>query len=244
MKHHSNKHPSADPVATGLMHVATLLDECVQTLDGLSLSAPRPRKRGVAKMRKGGERVVDSIALLVQSNKLDSPSLQSETMLEKLGFASKLAAIGGQLTKLQLRIGAEQDAASSEAWGMALEFYALLQRRAIRDSELAASLEPVTSFFAYRHSKVLEARPTKLETRAQAKLREAERLVSRVRPRAGEAPVDSPPEPVVNKPVASAVAPAAPRVNGVANGGNGAANGTTGAATEGSGMANGTGSAG
>ncbi len=98
--------------------------------------------------------------------------------------ASRAAAFApalARLQKLEKRMSDEQFVAQNGAWTMGLQFYALMQRRATTDGALAASLAPITSFFNYRHD---STKPTKLETRANAKLRDAQRLVARAKPRA------------------------------------------------------------
>jgi hypothetical protein len=42
-------------------------------------------------------------------------------------------------------------AAQSQAWDMALQYYAMLHRRAKSSGDLATSLQPITDFLAYRH---------------------------------------------------------------------------------------------
>jgi hypothetical protein len=61
--------------------------------------------------------------------------------------------------------------ARTEAWDMALQYYSLLQRRALNDAELTTALEPVTQFFAYRHPSVKPpvGSPTRRQRKAVAK---------------------------------------------------------------------------
>jgi hypothetical protein len=203
---------------------------------------PLDKKHSI-KPRKGGENVVRSIAELVKAHGLDSSALDSSEMLDDLDTATTLAPLVAQLEKITKRVGDAQYVATSNAWAKALQFYALLQRRAQADGQLSASLESITAFFSYRHESVLEKKATKLQTRANAKLRDAERLVARAKPRASvlEAQYDAAntptPAPVISsqlqpvpaKPVAQPVpAPIvmptvsiiqpAPTSNGVANG--------------------------
>ncbi len=141
-------------------------------------------KKHTVKARKGGERIVGEIANLVKSHDLDSGALDSTTMTTRLEAGTTLAPLIAQLTKIQQQASDQQYAAMSDAWGMALQFYALLQRRATTDTTLAANLEPIAAFFAYRHELVENAKPTKLQTRAAAKLRKAQKLNARAKPRA------------------------------------------------------------
>ncbi len=209
-------------------------------------------KKHSVKPRKGGENIVRAIAELVKAHGLDSTALDSSEMLDDLDTATTLTPLVAQLEKLTKRVSDAQYTATSGSWAKALQFYALLQRRAQSDGQLAASLESITAFFAYRHESVLEKKGTKLQTRASAKLRDAERLVARAKPRASvleaeynansvtppPAPVVTPlppaVQPVIAKPVvqpAVSIIQPAPASNGVTNGAstngytNGAANG-------------------
>lgn len=216
-------------------------------------------KKHSVKPRKGADNIVRAIAELAKAHGLDSSALHSDGMLESLDTAAALAPLVAVLEKMTKRVADAQYSATSSAWANALQFYALLQRRAQSDGQLAASLDPISTFFAYRHQSVLESKPTKLQTRMTARLRSAERLVARSKPRASvleqeyeahatpaPAPVAQPapqpvvqaqPQPVVAKPVVqptvTIVAPAPAPTNGVTNGVNGYANGASNGALNG-----------
>ena len=225
-------------------------------------------KRRIVRTRKGGERVLQQIAELVKAHGLDSPSLSSTEMIAQLERSTTFASALARLQKLEKRVSDEQFVAQGDAWTMGLQFYALLQRRALADGTLAASLGPITSFFNYRHD---STKPTKLQTRANAKLRDAQRLVARSKPRASvieeqydahaatpaahavtpaPAPVAQPvampiPAPVVAAPSApSIIVPASSNgasngpSNGYVNGSNGYVNGVSNGSTT-NGAANG-----
>ena len=174
-------------------------------------------------------------------------------MLDQVSRATTFASALARLQKLEKRVSDEQFVAQSDAWSMGLQFYALMQRRATTDGTLAASLAPITAFFGYRHE---STKPTKLETRANAKLRDAQRMVARAKPRASvleaeyesqhdatssapvvttpaPSPVPVAPKPSIIQPApvaqpAPIVQPAPVASNGVANGGsNGVVNGAS-----------------
>ena len=142
------------------------------------------QKRRAARARKGSERIVQSLAQLASSHGLDSSALNSSDMLERLDTATKLMPTVTRLTKVLKQTSDAQFVAQNDAWAMARQFYALLQTRASSDGTLAVALAPVTDFFNYRHESAVEDKPTKLQTRVNAKLRDAERLVARSKPRA------------------------------------------------------------
>jgi hypothetical protein len=210
-----------------------------QLANGPSLTPDE--KRRAARARKGSERIVQTLAQLASSHGLDSSALNSSDMLERLDTATKLTPT--RLTKVLKQTSDAQFVAQNDAWAMARQFYALLQTRAASDGTLAAALEPVTDFFHYRHESAVDAKPTKLQTRANAKLRDAQRLVARSKPRASvieeeneahaSAPVAAAPAPAP-APVAQPVAPPSATIasstpaasNGASNGYvNGASNG-------------------
>ena len=145
-------------------------------------------KTRASKPRKGSEKVVGQLAPIVQQYGLDSPALHSATMVARNKDAEALVPLQQRLQKISKRVDDELFSAQTETWGMALQFYALLQRRAQSDGELAASLDPIKKVFAYRHPKVKEGAPTKVQTRAKAKLKEAVALAARHNVQLDEAP--------------------------------------------------------
>jgi len=144
---------------------------------------PEDKKHGV-KVRKGAENVIRQLAELAKTHELDSTGLHSEDMLEELNTSTSLAPLLATIEKISKRISDAQYSAQSGAYDKALQFYALLQRRAQTDGQLADALAPINEFFSYRHQAVLDAKPTKLQTRMNTKLKNAERLVARSKPRA------------------------------------------------------------
>jgi hypothetical protein len=61
--------------------------------------------------------------------------------------------------------------AQADAWDMGLQFYSLLKRRAKNDGSVAKSIEPLEKAFAFRNPKGKEGKPTKMQTRVQARLK-------------------------------------------------------------------------
>jgi len=194
------------------------LDKADAELAGGPTLTPDEKRRS-ARARKGSDRVIQVLAQLAKTHGLDSPSLNSTEMLDRLETATRLAPTIARLTKVLKQMSDAQFVAQNDAWAMGRQLYSLLQTRSATDGALAGALQPVTDFFAYRHESALESKPTKLQTRMNAKLRAAERLVARSKPRASvleaesdahaaavAAPVAAP---VAVAPVAAA-APAAP----------------------------------
>jgi len=170
-------------------------------------------KRHAARARKGSDRVIQVLAQLSKAHGLDSPALNSTAMLDRLDTASTLAPTIARLTKVLKYASDAQFVAQNDAWAMSRQLYALLQTRAATDGALAEALQPVTDFFNYRHESTLESKPTKLQIRMNAKLRSAERLVARSKPRAATLEAESEAHAAAPAPVpapAPAPAPAQP----------------------------------
>jgi hypothetical protein len=164
------------------------------------------------KMRKGGEKIVASIGSLAKAHGVQTSKLQPEMMSARIEEANALEPLEQRLESMLTLIKNQRFLATSDAWSMTLKFYSLLQRCAVDDSQLAASLAPVEDFFAFRHGTEPGAKQTKAQTKAKAKLANAQQLIAsanaRAVVRATPSPVASTPSPA---PVATPVsAPSSP----------------------------------
>jgi hypothetical protein len=136
--------------------------------------APKDRRRA-AKLRKGGGPIVTQVGSLASQQQLESPALQVATMLMLLGKAGALQPLVNRLAAFVKHVSDVMFAAQSQAWAMAMQYYALLRRRAKTDGELARALEPVTQFLAYRHpsTRAPVGSPTKRQVHAAKKAQHA-----------------------------------------------------------------------
>jgi len=118
---------------------------------------------------------VSTIGDLAQQQNLEAPALPVATMLALLGQANALAPLANKLAAFVTLVEDIMFAAQSQAWGMALTYYALLQRSAKSNNKLAASLDPVTQFLHYRHpsTKPAVGQPTKRQVNAAKKAQKA-----------------------------------------------------------------------
>jgi hypothetical protein len=92
------------------------------------------------------------------------------SMTAQAGAAAALQPLANRLAQLTQRVNDLVFAAQSGAWVSATKFYAILQREAPSDPSLAAALQPVTQFFAYRHPTMkASGTPTKPQKKATAK---------------------------------------------------------------------------
>ena len=196
--------------------------------EGANVS-PEEKKRTL-RVRRGAAAIMQTIAHLVASYGLDSSTLRSDEMMSLVQSVAALEPLEAAVTRLHKRVSDERFVQNARAWDTALQFYALLQRRANTDAQLAAALSPVSEFFAYRHGSTRDGKPTKLQRRAQAKLAHAAGVLARANRRAGvttstPAAIGEPPSPAaVDPPPPPAAAPPAK-----ADGGAGAPAATNGA---------------
>jgi hypothetical protein len=152
--------PAPSPTPDPNVALAAYVQQTVATLDGVEaqLGSDPPLtpkdKRHAAKMRKGGANAVSTIGNLATQNQLESPALQVAAMMTLLGKAQALQPLVDRLAEFVKHVGDLIFSAQSQSWEMAMQYYALLQRRAVADAELAKSLQPVAQFFAYRHPSV------------------------------------------------------------------------------------------
>jgi hypothetical protein len=132
--------------------------------------APKDRRRAV-KLRKGGDKVVASLGNLAVQHQLESPALQVAVMLALLGRASALRPLADRLAAFAKHVSDAIFVSESQAWTMAMQYYALLRRRALADTELATALVPITQFLSYRHpsTKAPVGSPTKRQVAAARK---------------------------------------------------------------------------
>lgn len=171
-------------------------------------------KRHAAKLRKGGDKVVAQIGDLATQHQLESPALQVSVMLALMGKAQALQPLADRLAAFVKHVTDVIFSAQSAAWVMAMQYYALLQRRAATDAELAKALQPTAQVFAYRHpsKKAPVGSPTKRQRKAVAK---AKRTLSTV---AGGKLAST----TASSPAAQTESPAAPAASSTPANGNGA----------------------
>ena len=163
---------STDPNAA----LSALVQQAITQLNaiGAALGSDPPlagsAKRRVARMRKGGTKILAVIADLATRHGLESSAMQVAPMMVQAGAASALQPLVNALVMLGTRANNLAFTAQSNAWEIGLQFYAVLQRRAASDTALAAALAPVTQFFAFRHKSAdASGGPTKPQRKATKK---------------------------------------------------------------------------
>ncbi len=157
-------------LVTFVADMSAAMDKIDERL-GTDTSVTAADKQRSVKPRKGAHKVLETLVPIVRQHGLDSPGLSSEKMSEQLVLAQTLRPLVMRIQASLERVQGQLFAAESESWTAGLQFYSLLQRRAKTDGALAANLDSVASFFAYRRPS--DTRPTKLQTRAKSHLKKA-----------------------------------------------------------------------
>jgi hypothetical protein len=170
--------PNAALVAAAQQAVATLVG-AEATLGVGDAPLTSADKRRSTKLRKGGEKYVAQIGNLAKQYQLETPAMQVVTMLTLLGKATALQPVLDQLTIFLKHVSDSVFAAQSQAWDMALQYYAMLHRRAKTSGDLATSLQPIADFLAYRHPST-KAPPGSPTTRQVAAAKKAQKALTTV----------------------------------------------------------------
>ena len=206
--------PAPSPSVQALTAIAA---QFVTQLDSMEsqLGADAPltpaEKRHSARMRKAGAPIVGTLANLARQHQVASPGLNVDDMEQLVAKASALQPLADRLAAFHNHILDLVFFAQSEAWDTALQTYALLQRKAGSDRDLASALEPVTLFFAKR--KKAPAPPGTPNKRTRKALSKAVKQVRRTAPQllvGGTQPASPAAAPTAAPPTASPATPAAP----------------------------------
>jgi hypothetical protein len=169
--------PTPEAIAALAADVQQIVASIDTTEAGLGADpslAPKDRRRA-AKLRKGGDAIVAQLGALALQNQLESPALQVASMQALLAKADALKPLDNRLAAFARHVSDVIFASQSQAWGMAMQYYALLQRRSLIDAELAKALAPITQFLSYRHpsTKAPKGSPTKRQVAAAKKAQKA-----------------------------------------------------------------------
>ena len=113
--------------------------------------------------------MLEQIGNLATQQQLESPALQVSDMTMSLGKAQALQPLADRLAAFSKHVNDVIFISQSSALVIGQQFYALLQRRAKTDSELAAALAPVLAFFARRPVPKPQGSLTKPQVKATKK---------------------------------------------------------------------------
>jgi hypothetical protein len=127
------------------------------------------QKRHALKFRTGGAKIIGQIGNLAQQQQLESPGLNVTDMMGTLGKAQALQPLSDRVAAFTKHVDDVVFKAESDSLAMAQQFYALLQRRALTDNELATAMAPVVTFFARKPKPTAPGALTKPKKKATAK---------------------------------------------------------------------------
>ncbi len=168
-----------DELAAFVQQVNTFLDTAEAKLGPEPAVTTSSQKRRIAKPRKGADKILPVLAPIIQQHHLESPALNTRDMMSRYQAAQALLPLMTRLQKMTKRVNDEAFNAQTDAWGMGLQFYTLMKRRARIDGQVAQSLAPLAHVFAYRHGSVRANKPTKVQTRVKARLKKVTALATR-----------------------------------------------------------------
>ena len=142
---------------------------------------PADRKR-MAKLRKGGDKLIPQIAQIAQTWEVKLRTQPTEAMTSGLQMAADLSPLVTLLTGFLQEVQDTGGKAAGDSWATASALYAVLKRMSHKDPTLKTQLAPVTEFFAYRHPVVTGAKaaaaPSKTSRRKAKTLAQAEKIVA------------------------------------------------------------------
>lgn len=144
------------------------LDNIEASLGGDPPLSPT-QKRHAAKMRTGGAAILAQIGNLATQQGLESTALNVSDMITLIGKAQALQPMADRVAAFEKHVNDVIFKAESDALGMGLQFYALLQRRTLTDSELKTALAPVVEFFARKPKPKAPGALTKPQAKATKK---------------------------------------------------------------------------
>jgi hypothetical protein len=173
------------------------------------------RKRS-AKLRKGGETVIPTVAALSDQFGLNVTSYPTSTMTAKAKQAASLIPLHKLLIAATKQVADQMFAANSESWKGATVHYTMLKRLSRTNGDLAEALTPVRQFFASRTPSVVKAEDAKTGHHRGAKTAKkpasapvANETAPGTTESASPAPAPTPVTPPVTTPAPAALAAAA-----------------------------------
>jgi hypothetical protein len=163
--------PATDPNAALEQYVQQTVSQldAVEVGLGSDPALTPTQKRHALKFRKGGDKIIGQIGNLAQQQQLGSPGLSVTDMLGTLGKAQALQPLSDRVHAFAQHVDDVVFKAESDSFAMAQQFYALLQRRALTDGELATAMAPVVVFFARKPVPKAPGALTKPQKKATAK---------------------------------------------------------------------------
>jgi hypothetical protein len=146
--------------SNGLDQAKSLLGQVTAIVGPAPALTATDRKRS-AKLRKGGETVIATVATLSDQFGLTVASHPTTTMVQKASQAKALIPLHKQLVTATKQVADQMFSANSESWAAATVHYTMLRRLAKTDGDLATALAPVKQFFAHQSATVIKTEDAK-----------------------------------------------------------------------------------
>jgi hypothetical protein len=117
----------------------------------LGISAPNltaRQKQRTARYRKGGDSVIGTLSAVATQSGATVGTLPVDEMHDMLAMAKSVDELRLKLSIFDAHLSAFAFSARAAAWSTAMQYYALLQRMAKRNGNIAEALAPVTKFMS------------------------------------------------------------------------------------------------
>ncbi len=146
---------SSSPVQESIQ----LLGQAKSALGTVQRLTPAERKRS-AKMRRGGQQVVPTIAGLATKYGIDTPTTSGAVLTTRLAQVQELDMLLSAAVDTHSLVADAHLGASNGMWTSARTLYAMLKPVALTDPSLAAELKSVEEWFRQRKSPATETSAT------------------------------------------------------------------------------------
>jgi hypothetical protein len=153
--------PKGSDVGSNVLEEAQGLLKQVTAIVGTAPALTAKDRQRSAKLRKGGETVIPTVATLSEQFGLTVSSHPTKTMVAKAKQAQSLIPLHKQLVTATKNVADQMFSANSESWAAAQVHYSMLRRLAKTDGDLATALAPIEEFFARRSTSVRAERSAK-----------------------------------------------------------------------------------
>ena len=149
-----------DASPTVLDDAKSLADRIAAMVGTLPTMTPTDRVRS-AKLRKGGETVIPTVAALATQFGLTVPGHPTATMLAQLKQAQDLIPLHKQMVTALKQVEDSIFLGNSQSWASATVHYSMLSRLAKKNGDLRKALVPTTQFFSRKSPAVVQAEEAK-----------------------------------------------------------------------------------
>jgi hypothetical protein len=136
------------PSAQTVQHMVAKLEALIGEISAFAVSLSPEQRKGITKLRPGGERIVSLVGDLAKKYGVDSPETSVDAMRDDLTLAQRLAPLAHVATALANRLDDTILEAHGECWHSCTANYTLLAARSRDNADLANALKPAVDFFA------------------------------------------------------------------------------------------------